>query len=575
MTSRETIISKSTRGFTGALLGVALFSAFVNILMLTGPLFMLQVYDRVLASRSVPTLVALFALVCVLFAFLGFFDWVRARMLSRVGHALDARARMPAFRTFVLRGISTEHPEYKPLGDLAALRNWISSPGPLALFDLPWFPVYLAIVWILHPFLGMLACFGAILVTVVALLNQVITRRPAAEAAAREMEEARFSDQAERNAEAVVAMGMLEHLTARWSGMRDAAAAAGQRGGERGEGLTAFSKSFRLLLQSAILGLGAWLAIQEEISAGMIVTASIIAGRALAPIDQTIGGWRATQRAWLSWKRLKEYLATESADAAQPIQLDAPQGHVTVENATKMPPVPHHSNPNPKPILQDISFTLKPGDGLGVIGPSASGKSTLAKLLVGLWLPDRGAVRIDGATHQQWDPNQIGPHLGYLPQSVELFSGTIADNIARFDPEARDEDIIEAAKLADVHEMILALPDGYATPVDSKVCPLSGGQRQRVALARAVFRKPRILVLDEPNSNLDAQGDAALSRAVQGLRETGSTVIVMAHRPSAIAAVDKVLMLNAGQQVAFGPKAEVLRQVTRPAPVSEAGGGGA
>jgi PrtD family type I secretion system ABC transporter len=434
----------------------------------------------------------------------------------------------------------------------------------LAFFDLPWFPVFLAVVALMHPLLGLLACVGALVVVVLALSNQWATRGAFGEAARGELRESRFASDSERNAEALLAMGMLTPVAFHWRNARSNAAAAAQRGGERTEVFAAVSKSFRLLLQSAILGLGAWLAIGEQISPGMIVAASIIAGRALAPIDQAIGGWRATQRAWNAWRRLRGYLTSDDRrTVGAPLRLNEPTGRMAVAGATKLPPTPKPSDPNPKALLSEIAFDLQPGDGLGVIGPSASGKSTLAKLLVGVWMPDRGTVRLDGATFEQWHPEQIGPRLGYLPQQVELIEGTIAENIGRFDPNASDRDVVAAAQLADVHEMILSLPDGYGTRLDARPLPLSGGQLQRIALARAVFGNPCLLVLDEPNANLDAEGDAALAEAIRSMRARGCTVVVMAHRPSAIAAVDLLLMLKSGRQIAFGPKADVLRRITR------------
>ena len=329
--------------------------------------------------------------------------------------------------------------------------------------------------------------------------------------------------------------------------------------------LTSISKVFRLFLQSAILALGAYLTIRQEITAGAIVAASILAGRALSPIDQLIGGWKQLKRARLAHSRLTGFLAHNAAAPSKAVvRLPDPTGHISVERVTKFAIGPGGRRDG-KPILSNISFALSPGDGLGVIGPSASGKSSLGRLLVGLWTPDQGAVRIDGATFDQWDRRQLGPHIGYLPQAIELLSGTIAQNISRFDPEAKHEDIVEAARMADVHDMILAYPDGYATPVDVANSPLTGGQRQRIALARAILRKPRLIVLDEPNSNLDAEGDAALANAIQQLKASGCVVVVMAHRPSAIAAVDKIMMLKDGQCVEFGEKAEVLRKVTRAA----------
>lgn len=556
------------------LLGVSLFSGLVNLLMLTGPMFMIQVYDRVLTSRSVPTLTALFALVVGLYLFLALFDLVRTRILSRAGYWLEQEVMDATFRAYIFRGLSSEKPDYKPLNDLAAVRGWLGSPAPLAFFDLPWFPIFLVVVALMHPLLGILACVGAAVVIVLALLNQWTTKDALGEATRGELQEGRFAGDSERTAEAILAMGMLPHVGSRWRQVRSDAAAASQRGGERAEVFAATSKSFRLLLQSAILGLGAWLAIGEHISPGMIVAASIIAGRALAPIDQAIGGWRMTQRAWSAWQRLNGYLASDDRlTGGVPLRLSEPTGRVDVSGVTKLPPARMPSEPNPKAILVDINFTLEAGDGLGVIGPSASGKSTLAKLLVGVWMPDRGSMRLDGATYEQWHPEQVGPRVGYLPQQVELLPGTIAENIARFDPKACDRDIVSAAQLADVHEMILSLPDGYGTRLDAKPLPLSGGQLQRIALARAVFGNPCLLVLDEPNANLDAEGDAALAEAIRAMRARGCTVIVMAHRPSAITSVDLLLMLKSGRQIAFGPKADVLRSVTRrEAPVASVKG---
>lgn len=564
MRKRRDILAEARHGFLSAYIGVGVFSAMVNILMLTGPFFMLQVYDRVLASQSVPTLIALFGLAAALYLFLGLFDFVRSRILSRVAATFDARAREAVFGIYVARGLAPEGAQYRPLSDMAVVRGWMSSPAPLALFDLPWFPFYLAIVTLLHVWLGLLAIFGAAVVLVVALLNQWLSRAPAMRAAHAETAESRFANQSQRSADSLLAMGMIEDVGRRWAGLRKEAAEAQQQGVERAEGFTAFSKAFRMMLQSAILALGAYLAIRAEISPGMIVTASIIAGRALAPIDQTIASWTGTQRARIAWTRLKTYLDGVTGEGEAPTRLDPPKGLVEVDHAFKLTPTMPGAAPNPRPILSDVTFTLKPGDGLGVIGPSASGKSTLAKMLCGLWMPDRGSIRIDGATFQQWPTDQIGPAIGYLPQQVELLSGSIAENIARFDPDAKDEEIVAAARMAGIHDMVLEMPDGYATLVDSDALPLSGGQRQRIGLARAIFRMPRLTVLDEPNSNLDAEGDAALANAIHALRASGGTVVVMAHRPSAIAAVDHVLMLRKGQQVAFGPKAEILNQVTRP-----------
>jgi PrtD family type I secretion system ABC transporter len=545
-----------------ALIVVALVSCIVNLLMLTGPVFMLQVYDRVLTSQSVPTLAALMILAIGLYVLFGLFDFLRARILSRAANWLDAAVSPETYRRWLLHSMDDRIPGYKPVSDVGMVRQFLSSPTALALFDLPWFPLFLGIVFLLHFQLGMLAAAGALVVVVLALLNEFLTARTMGEASKADMREARFAEESHANAESIVAMGMLGNTQRSWGELRDEALHKGQRGSERAQYFMAMSKAFRLLLQSAILGWGAYLAILQEISPGTIVAASIIAGRALAPLDQTINGWRTIKKARIAYKRLQNFLTQDSVTEAQSLELPAPRGLLAVNGATKRSPDAHRM-PDQPAILSNISFELQPGDGLGVIGPSASGKSSLAKLLIGIWLPDTGSVRLDGATFDQWDQDLLGPHLGYLPQEVELLPGTIGQNISRFEENPSDEEVVKAATITDVHEMILSFPHGYDTYVDAAVSPLTGGQKQRIALARAIYRLPKLVVLDEPNSNLDVQGDAALANAIRVLREAGSTVVVMAHRPSAIAAVDKILMLHKGQATEFGPKEDVLRKVTR------------
>lgn len=547
---------------------VGLFSAAVNILMLTGPMFMLQVYDRVLSSGSVATLQGLVIIMVVAYVFLGIYDFLRVRVLSRGAYRLDRDVGHAAYDIWVRSGVQGSGVAGRPLADLAVVRGFLSSPAVLGFFDAPWIPFYLLIVFIVHPWLGSLAIVGTLVVIVLALVNQWLTQRHLAEAMRMDGAESFLVEQSRRNAETILTLGMSRPIAARWSSMHAGGLAVGQRGGDRSEGFTAASKAFRLLLQSAILGLGGYLALQQQISAGMIVAASIIAGRALAPVDQVIGSWRNVVRARESHKRLIACF-DGVAPPPLPISLPDPDGHLAVIGATKFPPAGESRQSRP-PILDQVSFQLSPGDGLGVIGPSASGKSTLARVLVGAWPLEAGEVRLDGATLDQWPPEALGRHIGYLPQHLELLAGTIRDNIARFDPEAEDDDVIAAAKLAGVHDMILHLPDGYATELGFGQLPLSGGQVQRIGLARAVFRTPRYVVLDEPNANLDASGDEALSRAILALREAGSTVIVMAHRPSAIAAVNKVLVLHAGRVAQFGDKTEVLQKSVRPAVAQEA-----
>ncbi|MEX0284138.1 MAG: type I secretion system permease/ATPase [Paracoccaceae bacterium] len=562
MRPRENAYSSAMSRMRRTFIVVAVFSAVVNVLMLTGPMFMLQVYDRVLSSGSVATLQGLFVIVVVLYGFLGLYDFLRTRLLSRATIRLDQAVGRDVFRAWMRSGLAGSSDFTRPLNDLAILRGFLSSPAMLGLFDAPWIPFYLAVVWLVHPWLGMLALAGVGVVVSLALLNQATTRRHFARAMSMDASESFFVEQARRTADAILPLGMADRVMGRWQAMHAQGLATSQVGSDRAEGFTAGSKAFRLLLQSALLGLGGYLALKQEISPGMIIAASIISGRALAPVDQVIGQWRNLVRAREAHKRLKQMFADLPAPS-QTVNLPDPQGQLLVRNLTKYAPNQKNTADAP-PILDEVTFGLQPGDAVGVIGPSASGKSTLARLLTGAWAPDSGEVRLDGATLDQWPPEALGRHIGYLPQNLELLAGTIRDNIARFDPDTQDEDVIAAAKLAGVHDMILGLPDGYATQLGFEADGLSGGQIQRIGLARAVYGIPKYVVLDEPNSNLDAAGDDALSYAIMSLREAGSTVVVMAHRPSAIAAVNKVLVLHGGQVAEFGPKDDVLQRMSRP-----------
>lgn len=540
---------------------VGLFSAAINILMLTGPIYMLQVYDRVLGSGSIATLQGLFLVVVVLYGFLGLYEFLRVRILSRLGCRLDELVAPEAFGRLLRSGGSVQKAGSQPLRDLETVRGFLGSPAILGLFDVPWIPLYLAIVFLIHPILGWVTIFGSLVVIVVALVNQRLTEDSIAEAMAREGAERAFTEQGRRNAELITALGMQGRVAERWRQMHLAGLAVSQRGGDRSEVASAFSKSFRMLLQSALLTAGAWLVIGQEISAGMIVASSIIAGRALAPVDQVIGQWRAVGRAREAHRRCIAAFDEVVPEPAR-IRLPAPTGALRVNGLTKFAPG-RGSGSDRVRILDRVNFALVPGDGLGVIGNSASGKSTLARLLVGAWAADAGEIRLDGATPEQWAPEELGRHIGYLPQAVEMLTGTIRDNIARFDPEAQDEAVIEAARIAGVHEMILRLPAGYATMLNQESLPLSGGQIQRLGLARALYGAPKLIVLDEPNSNLDAPGDDALAAAISAMRAKGSVVVVMAHRPSAIAAVNKVMILHNGAVAQFGSKEEVMQPSAR------------
>ena len=534
-----------------------MLSAVINLLMLTGSIYMLQVYDRVLSSGSVATLEGLFLIVVVLYAFLGLYEFLRARLLSRAGYHLDSLLGGKAFDFWLRSGIAQERSGDNPMRDLDVVRAFLASPAILGIFDLPWIPLFLGIVFFIHPWLGYLTLAGAVVVAVAALINQLVTQRPISEAMAMDAAERNFTERSRRNAEAVLALGMQHKVISRWQQIHEDALARTQISGDRSEGFSAFSKSFRLLLQSMLLTLGAYLAIRQEVSAGTIIATSIIAGRALAPVDQVIGQWRSIGRAREAHRRLLSTMDRMPQERRR-VKLPAPTGVLKVTNLTKLMPGQSQIAERIK-ILDRVTFDLVPGDGLAVIGNSAAGKSSLAKLLVGAWTPDSGEVRLDGATLDQWPPEDLGAHIGYLPQTLEMLPGTIADNIARFDPRANDRQIIEAAQIAGVHEMILALPDGYSTHIGSVAQPLSGGQIQRLGLARAIFRVPRLIVLDEPNSNLDSRGDEALSDAIHTLRARGCVVIVMAHRPSLISAVNKVMILNRGMLAHFGEKEEIFR----------------
>jgi ATP-binding cassette subfamily C protein len=440
------------------------------------------------------------------------------------------------------------------LRDLDAVRSYLSGLGPVALFDLPWIPLYLAICFAFHPLIGFAALAGAIILIVLTLLTEILMRAPARAATEAAVARNGLAEASRRNAEALVAMGMAGHIAARWSEANRQYMRSQQEASDLGGGLGAISKVLRMMLQSGVLAVGAYLVIHQEASAGIIIAASILSARALAPVDLAIANWKGFVAARQSWQRLNRLLTMSPARLA-PMQLQTPAHRLTVEAVSASPPGV------PKIVVQDITFELEAGQGLGIIGPSGSGKSSLVRLLVGVWQPMRGNVRLDGAALDQWASDALGRHIGYLPQDVELLAGTVAENIARFEPDPDNEAVIAAAKAVGVHDLIVRLPGGYDTQIGEQGSALSAGQAQRVALARAVYRDPFLVVLDEPNSNLDSEGEEALTRAILGVRERMGIVIVVAHRPSAIAGVDRLLMMNQGKAQAIGPKDEVLSKV--------------
>ncbi|WP_248313213.1 type I secretion system permease/ATPase [Bosea sp. F3-2] len=554
--------SEALASCRSAFLAVALFSALVNVLMLTGSLYMLQVYDRVLPSRSVPTLVALSLIVAALYILLGVFDWLRQRILSRIGVELDRQLGGPVLGA-ILGGQLRGAPGGTQLSrDLDSVRGFLSGLGPTTLFDLPWIPLYGALCFILHPYLGWTLVAGAAILIVLALMTELMSRRPSVDVARSSGERAALIEAARRNAEAVTALGMSARIGRLFERTNDRHVAASLRASDITSGLGGISKVIRYMLQSAMLGVGAWLVMHDQASSGVMIASSVLSSRALAPIELAISSWRPFIGARQAWRRLHSELGFAPAPLA--VAPERPTQRVALEQVFVAPPG------SPTPTVKDVGFTLQAGQGLAVIGPSASGKSTLARALVGVWPVLRGSSRLDGATLDQWPEEERGAIIGYMPQDVQLFAGTIAENIARFDPAMTEEAVRCAARAAGAYDLILGLPKGFETAIGEAGGILSGGQRQRIALARALYRDPFLVVLDEPNANLDADGDAALTAAIAGVRARGGIVVVIAHRPSALAGIDLVLILADGQVQAFGPKEEVLRKSLAAKPGSAA-----
>lgn len=544
--------------------GVALISGILNVLMLTGSFYMLEIYDRVVPSRSIPTLLALTLFVIILYAFQGFFEFVRSRVLVRVGASVDqavsgkvfsALIRLPLIRNNGGDGLL-------PLRDLDQIRGFLAGSGLPAFFDLPWVPLYLGICFLFHPLIGITATAGSIFLFSLTLLTELLSKSATKATAGHATERFAFAEAARRNADVVQALGLSKRLASNWQETNDRYVLSQLLSSNISGGLGTLAKSFRMLLQSLVLGLGAYLVIQDQATSGIIIAASILTSRALAPIDLAIANWKMFVGARQSWRRITELLQAVP-EAPKRLQLPAPHRDVAVELASVAPPS------ESRLVVRDVSFSLKAGGGLGVIGPSASGKSSLVKALVGVWTPARGKIRIDGATLDQWSPEMLGRHIGYLPQDVELFSTTVAQNIARFDDNVDANAVIEAAQAAGAHELITRFADGYETQVGQGGRVLSAGQRQRIALARALYGNPFLVVLDEPNSNLDAEGEAALTQALLGVRARGGVVVVVAHRLSALAGVDWIIVMNDGRIQSHGAKDEILGKMIRRVPNAE------
>ncbi|MCG8611391.1 MAG: type I secretion system permease/ATPase [Pseudomonadales bacterium] len=553
---------------------VGLFSLCINLLMLTPAMYMLQVYDRVVTSGSHSTLVMLTLIMVLMMLTIAGLEWVRSQILVRVSTKMESLMNTRLFNASFKQALYSggANSNGQPLSDLTQLRQFMTGNGLFAFFDAPWLPIYIAVMFIFHPLFGWVGVFSAILLGCLAVANEKLTRKLLTDANKEAMGAQAYVAKNLRNAEVIESMGMLENVRDRWVEKNRLVLALQSVASRRAGLMTSISKSTRLLVQSLILGVGAYLVIEQQITPGLMIAGSILLGRALSPIDLMIGNWKGFVAARGQYARLNEVL-NKIPEEKERMSLPAPKGVLSVEAATIAPPGTR------APVVKNVTFRAEPGDIIGMIGPSAAGKSSLARAILGIWPSLGGKVRLDGADIFSWTREELGPHVGYLPQDIELFEGSISENIARFG-EVDPDKVVEAAKMAGVHELVLRLPEGYDTVIGASAGALSGGQRQRIGLARALYGKPRLVVLDEPNSNLDDQGDAALAAALKALKESLATVIIISHKTSVLASVDKLLVMRDGMLVMYGPKQEVLekmkglapaqqqQQVPRPAPAA-------
>lgn len=554
--SADNPLSRSIAACRREFTAVGLFSGVVNLLQLTVSIYMMQVFDRVLATRSVDTLLFLTLIALGAILLLAVLEAVRSQVMQRIASWVEARVAPEGFERALEAQLRGRPYRMEALRDLASYRSWVSSPGALAVYDVPWVPIYLAAIFLLHPVMGMIALAGAGLLFGLTLLNEFSTSSLLRQANTAAQTTQRRADAIARNAEVIDSMGMTGAVMRRWQAGVDQAAAPQQTAANRAAMLLSATKFFRLAVQLAVLGAGAYLVLQQELTSGASIAGSIIMGRALAPVEQLIGGWKGLVQSRQALKRLKSFLA-QPRIRPPGLAMPAPLGRVSVERVTYG--IPGQTTA----IIKGVTFALEPGESLAIIGPSAAGKTTLIRMLIGTLPASTGHVRLDGADVFTWKREDFGRHIGYLPQDVELFDGTVFQNIARM-AEAEADDVFAAAMLAGCHEMILRLPQGYDTEIGEAGQHLSGGQRQLVGLARAMFGAPKLVVLDEPNSNLDGDAEAALQRAVDTLKTQGTTVILVSHRPALVQGVDKVLLLRDGAAEMFGPRAEVLRRLMPP-----------
>lgn len=551
----ENSLHNALKACRESFLSVGFFSFFINALMLVPTFYMLQVYGRVITSGSLTTLTMLTLIMTGLVITLGCLEWTRSRIMVRLSNRLDMLLSRQVYKASFKRALESGgiDASAQPLNDLTGLRQFLSGNGLFAFFDAPWLPIYIAVMFMFHPWFGWVATGSALLLLVLAFINERLTGPTLAQANKEHIGASLYTTKNLRNAEVIESMGMLETLMERWWNRQKNVLMLQSRASDKGAMISTLSRSFRILVQSLILGLGAYLAVDHQVGAGLVFAGSVLLGRALAPIDLIIGSWKGFIAARSQYARLNAILAKQQAQPER-MRLPAPKGDVQVENLSVAAP---GSN---IPIIKNISFSVPAGCVVGIIGPSAAGKSTLARALLGIWAPLHGVVRLDGADISAWDKHDLGPHIGYLPQDIELFEGSVSDNIARFalvDPEQ----VILAATTAGVHDMILLLPDGYDTVIGGDGVVLSGGQRQRIGLARALYGSPRLIILDEPNSNLDEVGDRALIAALHNIRLSGATLFVITHRTNIVSQLDRLMVMSNGGISLFGPRELVLNEL--------------
>ena len=536
-------------------LSVGFFSFFINALMLVPTFYMLQVYGRVITSGSLTTLSMLTLIMTGLVITLGCLEWTRSRIMVRVSNRLDMLLSRQVYKASFRRALESGGMDAsaQPLNDLTGLRQFLSGNGLFAFFDAPWLPIYIAVMFMFHPWFGWVATGSALLLLLLAFVNERLTGPTLAQANKEHIGASLYTTKNLRNAEVIESMGMLETLMDRWWTRQKNVLLLQSRASDKGAMISTLSRSFRILVQSLILGLGAYLAVDHQVGAGLVFAGSVLLGRALAPIDLIIGSWKGFIAARSQYARLNAILASQQAQPER-MSLPAPKGDVQVENLTVAAPGSNIA------IIKNISFSVPAGCVVGIIGPSAAGKSTLARALLGIWAPLQGVVRLDGADISAWDKHELGPHIGYLPQDIELFEGSVSDNIARF-TRVDSEKVILAATTAGVHDMILLLPDGYDTVIGGDGVVLSGGQRQRIGLARALYGSPRLIILDEPNSNLDEVGDRALIAALHRIRLSGATLFVITHRTNIVSQLDRLMVMSNGGLSLFGPRELVLTEL--------------